>query len=328
MAKNGKQTLQMLQERIRIQIGSERSRPEVHTPESSIRLFWGLIHTGRACVTPANGTCCCQWECSHCTQATSKEKRSNLRRVASRVLCELGLRNFVQKKKSSDVNFHIHDLWPWDCFAAFGPATFSIRPWSFCFFFLTLPLSMPMQLVKQANLWGLPGDLHFYISLSEWVDPTILLPIRRFWVKVFHAWAVSTRGWDGLSDCLIFSFSAAFHTNGSDSPYTLCGPLKILFGEKKLQLKQFVFPDKAPRHRKETLKRFSQQRFLHWSMQENFITGPIGECRNRITNGNIFPALACLPAQSNACWPCNAERNKHITVTSIYKHGIAIPSYP
>ncbi len=32
----------------------------------------------------ANGTCCCQWECSHCLQATSKEKRSNLcvRRVA------------------------------------------------------------------------------------------------------------------------------------------------------------------------------------------------------------------------------------------------------
>ncbi len=41
--------------------------------------FSGLIHTGRACVTPANGTYCCQWECSHCSQATSKEKRSNLR---------------------------------------------------------------------------------------------------------------------------------------------------------------------------------------------------------------------------------------------------------
>ncbi len=27
----------------------------------------------------ANGTYCCQWECSHCWQATSKEKRSNLR---------------------------------------------------------------------------------------------------------------------------------------------------------------------------------------------------------------------------------------------------------
>ncbi len=36
--------------------------------------------------TQANGTCCCcQWEGSHCSQATSKEKRS------SRVLCELGL---------------------------------------------------------------------------------------------------------------------------------------------------------------------------------------------------------------------------------------------
>ncbi len=41
--------------------------------------FLGLIHTGRARVTPANGTCCCQWECSHCSQAKSKEKRSNLR---------------------------------------------------------------------------------------------------------------------------------------------------------------------------------------------------------------------------------------------------------
>ncbi len=29
--------------------------------------------------TQANGTCCHQWECSHCTQATSKEKCSFLR---------------------------------------------------------------------------------------------------------------------------------------------------------------------------------------------------------------------------------------------------------
>ncbi len=29
--------------------------------------------------TRVNGTCCRQWECSHCTQATSKEKHSNLR---------------------------------------------------------------------------------------------------------------------------------------------------------------------------------------------------------------------------------------------------------
>ncbi len=28
--------------------------------------------------TQANGTCCCQWECSHCTQARSKDLRSNL----------------------------------------------------------------------------------------------------------------------------------------------------------------------------------------------------------------------------------------------------------
>ena len=46
--------------------------------------------------TQANGTCCCEWECPHCTQTTSKEKRSNLRarRVASRVLCGLGLRHY------------------------------------------------------------------------------------------------------------------------------------------------------------------------------------------------------------------------------------------
>ena len=35
----------------------------------------GPIHTGRATRRKANGTCCCQWECSHCTQATSKEKK-------------------------------------------------------------------------------------------------------------------------------------------------------------------------------------------------------------------------------------------------------------
>ncbi len=35
-------------------------------------------HRTRTLVTPANGTCCCQWECSHCSQATSKEKCSNL----------------------------------------------------------------------------------------------------------------------------------------------------------------------------------------------------------------------------------------------------------
>ena len=29
--------------------------------------------------TPANGTYCCQWECSYCMQTTSKEKCSNLR---------------------------------------------------------------------------------------------------------------------------------------------------------------------------------------------------------------------------------------------------------
>ncbi len=38
----------------------------------------GLIHTGRARATQANGTNWCEWEYPHCTQATSKEKRSNL----------------------------------------------------------------------------------------------------------------------------------------------------------------------------------------------------------------------------------------------------------
>ena len=42
----------------------ERIRPNSHR-----------MRTGN----PANGTCCCQWECSHCWQATSKEKHSNLR---------------------------------------------------------------------------------------------------------------------------------------------------------------------------------------------------------------------------------------------------------
>ena len=42
--------------------------------------FWnlGLIHTGCTHVMPANETCCCQWEYSHCSQATSKEKCSIL----------------------------------------------------------------------------------------------------------------------------------------------------------------------------------------------------------------------------------------------------------
>ncbi len=47
---------------------------------------FGLFHTGRVSVTPANGACCFQRQCSHCLQAISKERCSNLR-----VLCELGL---------------------------------------------------------------------------------------------------------------------------------------------------------------------------------------------------------------------------------------------
>ena len=46
------------------------------------------IHTGRARATQANETCCCEWECPHCTQATSKDLRSNLRAC---VQCGLGL---------------------------------------------------------------------------------------------------------------------------------------------------------------------------------------------------------------------------------------------
>ena len=37
----------------------------------------GPIHTRRARATEANGTCCRQWACSHCTQATSKDLHSN-----------------------------------------------------------------------------------------------------------------------------------------------------------------------------------------------------------------------------------------------------------
>ena len=58
----------------------------------------GLIHTGRACIMQANGTYCRQWECSHCMQATSKEKHSNLRaRRVWCVLCELGLSQRAQR---------------------------------------------------------------------------------------------------------------------------------------------------------------------------------------------------------------------------------------
>ncbi len=59
-------------------------RQDPRGPTFKWRKHTGLIHTGRASVTPANGTCYCQWECSHCSQATPKEKHSNLqaRRVA------------------------------------------------------------------------------------------------------------------------------------------------------------------------------------------------------------------------------------------------------
>ncbi len=40
---------------------------------------------------------------------------------------------------------------------------------------------------------------------------------------------------------------------------------------------------------------FSHKRLLRWSMQENFVMGPMGQ--HRKTNG-VFPALACLPVQS------------------------------
>ena len=44
---------------------------------SRVRAELGPIHTTRNVThnaMQANGTCCCQWECSHCWQATSKEK--------------------------------------------------------------------------------------------------------------------------------------------------------------------------------------------------------------------------------------------------------------
>ena len=49
--------------------------------------FSDPIHTGRATRRKANGTCWCEWEYPHCTQATSKGLRSNLR---ARVPCGQG----------------------------------------------------------------------------------------------------------------------------------------------------------------------------------------------------------------------------------------------
>ncbi len=57
-------------------------------PSPSDQKPWPLIHTGRATRRKTNGTCWCEWECPHCTQATSKDLHSNLR---ARVLCGLGL---------------------------------------------------------------------------------------------------------------------------------------------------------------------------------------------------------------------------------------------
>ncbi len=46
------------------------------------------IHTGRVDANAANVTCCCDWECSHWTQATTRELPANL---LARVRCGLGL---------------------------------------------------------------------------------------------------------------------------------------------------------------------------------------------------------------------------------------------
>ncbi len=56
--------------------GSTRQRPNPHRT-------WGATRIG----TQGNGTCVREWGCPHCMQATSKEKRSNLRarRVARAV---------------------------------------------------------------------------------------------------------------------------------------------------------------------------------------------------------------------------------------------------
>ena len=72
------------------QVRWSASRPRGH-PFCSL---WGggSIHTGRARITPANGTCCCQWECSHYSQATSKKKLPICMRITLHVLCELGLK--------------------------------------------------------------------------------------------------------------------------------------------------------------------------------------------------------------------------------------------
>ena len=68
-------------------------------------LFLGLIHIGRVTRSEANGTCCHQWECSHCTQARSKEKRSNLH--AHRIARPVWIRpQFVHPEAKQPEVFH------------------------------------------------------------------------------------------------------------------------------------------------------------------------------------------------------------------------------
>ncbi len=63
------------------------SRPNPHrTRDATCNVMW------------ANGTCWCEWECPHCTPATSKEKRSNLRTRGVPCPVWIGPQTFVTTK--------------------------------------------------------------------------------------------------------------------------------------------------------------------------------------------------------------------------------------
>ena len=79
--------------------------------------FWGLIHTGRAMQRKTNGTCVHEWECSHCTPATSKG-------LLVRVLCGWGLRMaFVHNQTKPHA---------WDCSCVSHlPQLFNLKKFNF-----------------------------------------------------------------------------------------------------------------------------------------------------------------------------------------------------
>ncbi len=93
--------------------------------DSTPHCLWGLIHTGRARATQANGTNWCEWEYPRFTQATSKEKCSNLRtrRVPPRVLCGLGPNQVLRKNYIYHLRLQRWEtpLFSWGVLARHGP---------------------------------------------------------------------------------------------------------------------------------------------------------------------------------------------------------------